>query len=83
MELRGRPVEYYVKRGYPYAQGTFLFYGQGIEYADGKNPIPLSKVFIERTDGQIVVLDPEKIRFTDKKPEPLAEDSGDSTTHNR
>lgn len=81
MELKGRPVRYFFNQGMPKVDGTFLFYGQTYDYPDGRNPVVVSKVYIERdSDGQISCVDPENVRFLDKNPGPLAEGPGHATT---
>ena len=60
----------------------FVCTGQDIEYPE-RDPMLITFGYVEDETGQVMKVCLEEIKFTDKKPEPLADDSGNQTTHNQ
>lgn len=72
MELCGRKVIVSGK-----VPATWLFISQGIDYTDGRNPLSVTYVCVEKEDGRIMEVLPGAIRFIkEEKPELLADSPG-------
>ncbi len=79
--MKGRPIVFrHVGKDVP---GTWLFFGNAIEWPDGKTPMSITKVWVETENGKIFSLDPERISFADiKRPDATADSSGPTATLN-